>query len=903
VEIDLKPTEGMAREAQRAIDWRKEGHPGGTPVGWARARQLVNRQQLSPRTVKRMHSFFSRHEVDKQGEGFSSGPNYPSKGRVAWGLWGGDPGQTWARAKCAALDKSLNDYGVSCPTVTHNAELNLANHLIAIEEAGLGPANPNAPENEFWAEKASEWNISEPEARNRQCQNCEYYKNTPKMLECLRSSTLKASDLPVTPKWTDVSTPAGYCTQFDITCTATRTCSEWDPQEFVEDDMEKLMNKVFTLDSTIKAIEDTSTELRIEGYASTDALDRASDKILPSAWTKGGLNNYKNNPILLFNHNYSEPIGRVTEIATDATGLKIKGVISKSAGRVYDLVKERILTTFSVGFKIKDADYDKSNDGLIVKDAELLEVSVVTIPCNQDAVFSIAKSFDNIADYEQYKSVFVNNEVKTSAVATTQSGAKAPMERIKMDSVDFAALVEKTAKDTAERIVTAQAEKAAAEKAIVDAANAKAAEEAAATEKLLTAVTSGMKSGAERLISDMESKLASKEADLSSIIDEKINALKEASDEMMKMRDSKRVFADRGRGNGDWKSDKGLYNEVEDAYILGVATNKGWNTDYGKEVMEKANTQSGVVVPTDDYEREVSTNIERDIQLGLVLAPLFREIQLRSANLIVPILPDAGYAEITANQTGSGSSPNGNLEARGAAFGSPYGGVTMSSVTLSTVKLVAHSFLGNETEEDAIIPILPLIRESLIRAHVRGVENAMLLGNHTTGVYTSGAFNGLVQIASTSSRNLQSATAQASESLTGTQLLNARKNMGKYGVNPRDVIYIVSLGEYYNLLKDTAFQDWNQVQNDAIKMTGEVGMIYGSKVIVCDEFASPAVSRHYAVAVNPRNFVVPRLRGVTIENDYQPRNQNTAIITTQRIGFSEVIAGATALTSLQYKAT
>jgi hypothetical protein len=153
MEIDLKPTEGMAKEAQRAIDWRKEGHPGGTPVGWARARQLVNRQQLSPRTVKRMHSFFSRHEVDKQGEGFSSGPNYPSKGRVAWGLWGGDAGQTWARAKSEALDRKSMD-GAECPTVTHNDELNIANHLIAIEEAGLGPANPNAPENAFWAEKS-----------------------------------------------------------------------------------------------------------------------------------------------------------------------------------------------------------------------------------------------------------------------------------------------------------------------------------------------------------------------------------------------------------------------------------------------------------------------------------------------------------------------------------------------------------------------------------------------------------------------------------------------------------------------------------------------------------------------------------------------------------------------------
>jgi len=106
VEISLKPTEGMAAEAQKFLDWRKEGEQGGTAVAVARARQLVNRQELSAETVRRMHSFFSRHEVDKQAEGFSAGEEgYPSKGRVAWAAWGGDAGQTWARAKDAALDR------------------------------------------------------------------------------------------------------------------------------------------------------------------------------------------------------------------------------------------------------------------------------------------------------------------------------------------------------------------------------------------------------------------------------------------------------------------------------------------------------------------------------------------------------------------------------------------------------------------------------------------------------------------------------------------------------------------------------------------------------------------------------------------------------------------------------
>lgn len=98
--LDLVPTEGMATAAKRALKWKEEGKPGGTLVGLARANQLAKRERLSERTVLRMFSFFSRHEPDKQATGFNSGEEgYPSKGRVAWDLWGGDAGFTWSRTK------------------------------------------------------------------------------------------------------------------------------------------------------------------------------------------------------------------------------------------------------------------------------------------------------------------------------------------------------------------------------------------------------------------------------------------------------------------------------------------------------------------------------------------------------------------------------------------------------------------------------------------------------------------------------------------------------------------------------------------------------------------------------------------------------------------------------------
>lgn len=95
----------MASEADRGLKWRSEFKRGGTAIGVARARDIKNRKNLSDSTVKRMHSYFSRHEVDKQGKGFKQGEKgYPSAGRIAWALWGGDSGQKWARSKAKTID-------------------------------------------------------------------------------------------------------------------------------------------------------------------------------------------------------------------------------------------------------------------------------------------------------------------------------------------------------------------------------------------------------------------------------------------------------------------------------------------------------------------------------------------------------------------------------------------------------------------------------------------------------------------------------------------------------------------------------------------------------------------------------------------------------------------------------
>ena len=103
------PTQAMVDEAQQGLDWRAEFNRGGTEIGVARARDIINRRNFTPETIRRTVSFFARHEIDKEGEGFTQGEDdYPSAGRIAWALWGGDPGRTWANEQLKEIEAEEN---------------------------------------------------------------------------------------------------------------------------------------------------------------------------------------------------------------------------------------------------------------------------------------------------------------------------------------------------------------------------------------------------------------------------------------------------------------------------------------------------------------------------------------------------------------------------------------------------------------------------------------------------------------------------------------------------------------------------------------------------------------------------------------------------------------------------
>lgn len=101
--LQTAPPKAVAAAAARGLRLREQHGRGGTAIGVARARDLSAQKSLSAQTIRRMHSYFARHSVDKNGKGWADA-KAPSAGYIAWLLWGGDAGQRWAARLLQRLD-------------------------------------------------------------------------------------------------------------------------------------------------------------------------------------------------------------------------------------------------------------------------------------------------------------------------------------------------------------------------------------------------------------------------------------------------------------------------------------------------------------------------------------------------------------------------------------------------------------------------------------------------------------------------------------------------------------------------------------------------------------------------------------------------------------------------------
>ena len=648
---------------------------------------------------------------------------------------------------------------------------------------------------------------------------------------------------------------------------------------------EKRMEKIFNLTSTFKSHTEDDGSIMIKGMASTADFDRAGDSISADAWTKGGLNNFEKNPIILFNHDYNRPIGRATGLKSTENGLELTAKISKAAKDVAELVKDGVLGAFSVGFRVKDADYIEETDGLRIKDAELFEVSVVSVPCNQSATFSLAKSFDSMDEYEEFKKTFTISD-------GTKVQKEIQMSEETQQPVDLEAFAKKVAEETAAKIAMKQAEQKAADMAVQkeleDQATANAEAKAQQEEEVKTAIISGVESGATRLVEDMQKEFeAAKAEEISALTKKYEGDVKEKADELESMRNRKYEFST--------KSTADLGREALEAKVFGAITQKGWNTDLGQQVQEKA-VSFGAQTTSGNLDITVSQQFEEEVKLETRLLGLFREIQVTSGATVMPFASDVNPA--TFGTTFDIDQQNQRIDNVVAGTNGQY---DVANNVLNTQRLAAGTYIDNDVDETSLVSFLPMITSALARSHAVATDKAILYG--TAGV-TAGIAGGNGNDKGTGFRASTSATTAQLDGTTpfGTSMLEAgRAAMGKYAVNPTDVVYVVSIDAYYDILaEDGDFRTVDKAGSDvAANINGMMGTLFGSPVIVSAELA-PANAGTVALVINTSRFIIGRLRGVSIETDYEVGKQRNILVASQALGFKalEGVNGAHALTLL-----
>jgi HK97 family phage prohead protease len=176
----------------------------------------------------------------------------------------------------------------------------------------------------------------------------------------------------------------------------------------------------------IKSKTDSANKpFKIAGYANTTSKDRTGDVVLSEAWVKG-IENYRKNPVLLYQHDHGKPIGKSDTVRVDKKGIFVEASVSSAAEKLHgvqSLIEDGALKSFSVGFRVKDADYDRTADTFVIKDLELLEISVVSVPANQESLFSIRKSFESDESFESFKSQFEKEEEEVLEEKTTEETA------------------------------------------------------------------------------------------------------------------------------------------------------------------------------------------------------------------------------------------------------------------------------------------------------------------------------------------------------------------------------------------------------------------------------------------------------------------------------------------------
>ena len=464
------PTKGMKEDAQRALDWRKEFGRGGTRVGLARANQIVNGDNLSDSTIKRMYSFFSRHEVDKKAQGFRPGEKgFPSNGRIAWGLWGGDAGFSWSK-KLVNQMKNEEERALTGKALTmiknkvkeHNDEVGNTKSkrtsvatLSKVYERGIGayksnPASvrPSVSSPEQWA--AARVNSYLFVLRNGKFKGGKHDTDLlpsghPLSTKNKEEKSMNKEDrhiLNVTE--TDNTVVVEFQKHEDVEHEDEFVDSEESSRQGNEElDIDIAIN-YRTIDLSKHSYLDEEKRLVRIGVSSEEPVERSfglevlshEQKDIDMEFISSG-----RAPFLL-DHDMSKQIGVIEEFKLDETAKRTIAVVrfgrSALAQEVFQDIQDGIRMNISVGYRVNKLERDNDGEEDYYRAAWTpMEVSSVSVPADQSRLVGVGRSANlnkGIIMTEEKKQDINLDEVRSQ----TLEEAKAEFKRNSKEIIDLA---------------------------------------------------------------------------------------------------------------------------------------------------------------------------------------------------------------------------------------------------------------------------------------------------------------------------------------------------------------------------------------------------------------------------------------------------------------------------------
>ena len=486
-----RPTEGMKVEAQKGLDWREEHGRGGTRVGAVRARQIVAGENLSDETIKRMFSFFSRHEVDKKAEGFNAGEEgYPSNGRIAWALWGGDAGYKWSETKVNQMKKE-EERAVSGKALEmiknkveeHNEEVGdvkskrtNVSTLSKVYERGIGAYKTNPASVRPTVSSPEQWAAARinsflfalrngkfrsgkhdtdllPEGHPLSTKNKEEKAMNKEDRHILNVSETDDKVIVEFAKHEDVEHEGE-----EVEMTDEVSMSESDEERKVID----MPMKYRTIDLSKHSYLDEDKRVVRVGVSSEEPVERSFGmEVL--GHSAGDINmefiNSGRAPLLL-DHDMTKQIGVIEEFKLDETAKRTTAVVrfgkSALAREVFEDVKDGIRMNISVGYRIDKLErYEQDNETYYKAQWTPMEVSSVSVPADQSRLVGVGRSKDKQNNNIEVK--LMENEKKQDinldeVRAQTVEDAKAEFKRNSKEIIDLA--VKHNKRDLADKAIS-----------------------------------------------------------------------------------------------------------------------------------------------------------------------------------------------------------------------------------------------------------------------------------------------------------------------------------------------------------------------------------------------------------------------------------------------------------------